>query len=370
MVEPPGGLRPRDGQALIYLANVRTGSSHTIAALAEAVGSHRLFHLTGGDPGAPGTIEDFQRVADTGQHRVFAGHFPFGVHRMVGRPCVYVTAVRDPVDRVLSQYTSIRESFDGTPDIRRWLAAFPEANNGMVRRLSGVTQVPGRTIPFNALNGCWESAEPLTLMAADLRRAVGFLDAHFAAVLLVERQAESLVLLERITGLRPLFTIRPQNTNRSHRPVKRRDVAPDIIDEIAARNRLDACLYRLCRRRFQARVSEQGEAFRADAEVMSNTLGIVAAAGARSDGSPAHRVLASLWSAINEWIAAGDVAMAVAVLRRFLARRDVGQAFCDAGLRLIADLGQITALDEELAAYRRRFGDEKIVAILKRVGRL
>ena len=78
--------------------------------------------------------------------RCFAGHFPYGLHRHISRPCVYATMLRKPVDRVVSLYKFI-QSFKG----HRWhnmarkmsleefvtQSSMADARNGMTRWLSG-----------------------------------------------------------------------------------------------------------------------------------------------------------------------------------------------------------------------------------------
>jgi len=55
-------------------------------------------------------IHTEQIVKDAGHHQrpkdVVMGHFPYGIHHFIGRPCVYVTMLRDPVDRSISGYFS------------------------------------------------------------------------------------------------------------------------------------------------------------------------------------------------------------------------------------------------------------------------
>src|SRR5438132_5483132 len=36
--------------------------------------------------------------------RVFKGHMPFGLHRRLPQPATYITVLRDPVERVISEY--------------------------------------------------------------------------------------------------------------------------------------------------------------------------------------------------------------------------------------------------------------------------
>lgn len=108
---------------------------------------------------------------------VYAGHFPFGLHEWLTRPCYYMAMVRDPLDRILSLYRysmqyrafirsekkrlacSYDELFerrvvaDFYRDFMPWVKGEPtisgflrcrsaELDNGMVRRFSGVGLEP------------------------------------------------------------------------------------------------------------------------------------------------------------------------------------------------------------------------------------
>ena len=105
--------------------------------------------------------------------RVYAGHFPFGLHQWLSRPSCYMAIVRKPLDRILSLYyytiqyrasirlarketgQTIQQLFDnriatdfyvdfipwinGEQTLSRFLRCIsPELDNGMVRRFSGI----------------------------------------------------------------------------------------------------------------------------------------------------------------------------------------------------------------------------------------
>jgi len=48
-----------------------------------------------------------------------AGHFHYGIHQYVNRPCRYITIIRDPVDRVISLEAHIRRTV-GDPIHELW----------------------------------------------------------------------------------------------------------------------------------------------------------------------------------------------------------------------------------------------------------
>lgn len=49
-----------------------------------------------------------QMIENVNKMKCLIGHFPFGIHVYVKRPCTYITMLRNPVDRVISLYNYFR----------------------------------------------------------------------------------------------------------------------------------------------------------------------------------------------------------------------------------------------------------------------
>lgn len=71
--------------------------------------------------------------------RAVVGHFHFGLHRHVERPCRYVTMLRDPVDRMLSLHRHMQRHYHLDMGLEEFISSPPmrEADNGQTRRLAG-----------------------------------------------------------------------------------------------------------------------------------------------------------------------------------------------------------------------------------------
>lgn len=80
---------------------------------------------------------------ETREKAAWYGHFHFGLHSHIGRPVKYITILREPVERILSEYkrNRYRERYGWTPlDLVRSddkNAIVLAGNNLMVRMLSG-----------------------------------------------------------------------------------------------------------------------------------------------------------------------------------------------------------------------------------------
>jgi hypothetical protein len=156
---------------LIFTHIPKTGGMSMFAGMAEQYGMEiadmydmsAYYH-------EPAPVEAL--LTDTDKH-IYAGHFPFGLHEWLSRPCCYMAIVRKPLERIISLYhysiqyrdlvlntrketgQSLQELFDNrtVPDFyldflpwikgEQTLAGFlrclsPELDNGMVRRFSGI----------------------------------------------------------------------------------------------------------------------------------------------------------------------------------------------------------------------------------------
>ncbi len=151
------------------------------------------------------------------------GHFWFGLHEHVSRPSVYVTALRNPVERVLSlyYYTRLQDSIS----LDQFVAEppFREIDNDQTRRIAGVDPEIGECTP-----------EMLATAKENLRR--------FAVVGTIERLDDTLALLRRRFGWRSPFVSEPRNVNPDRPPLSTLPAA--TVAAIRARNELDWELWR------------------------------------------------------------------------------------------------------------------------------
>jgi hypothetical protein len=114
-----------------------------------------------GERDLPGRMDSTGRALSANVSAV-TGHFPFGLHRYVSRACVYVTLLRDPVERIVSLYQHFLTWGDDSHCVRRRRltlqqfvgeASCPELCNGQTRRLAGLPAPgpPGRALLDTAM---------------------------------------------------------------------------------------------------------------------------------------------------------------------------------------------------------------------------
>lgn len=199
--------------------------------------SHRIVDLLALTPGTRDGL------------RYVGGHFSYGFHNRLTRPCRYVTMLRDPADLLVSCYHYILRCqyqpdhgplVDGKVTFAQWLSRewLGHIDNHQLR----------------CLLGKWP-LEPIT--RADLDMAKRLLADGFAAFGLVERFDESMLFFQDAFGWGvPTYT---------KRNVYRRDHDTDVLTpearELVARHHAMSCeLLEFARRLFDERVRAAGEA--------------------------------------------------------------------------------------------------------------
>lgn len=178
---------------------------------------------------------------DRARLRLVEGHMYYGVHELLPRPCVYMTMLREPVERVLSYYSHIRSREDHFLHetardlslgacIERGLTV--ELDNFMVRALSSLGHV---NVPVGGVTrGMLEEAK-----------------AHLEGMVvgLTERFEESLAMFAARLGWRRAAAGR---ANVSASRVRREQLARSELEAVEACNALDAELYAYGRELFEA----------------------------------------------------------------------------------------------------------------------
>ncbi|MDZ7839802.1 MAG: sulfotransferase family 2 domain-containing protein [Gammaproteobacteria bacterium] len=202
------------------------------------------------------------------------GHMSYGLHEFVPGPSTYVTLLREPIRRALSDYHYVT-STPGHPihehvkDLS--LVEYFESgitgqlSNGQVRLLSGDHLPEDRGVPSNR-----------RMERADLERARANLEDNFTAVGVQERFDETLLLFRRRLGWRWPFYVRENVTSR---PYRREDIPDEDLARVRELNLLDIELYDIVRHMFDRVVAAEGGAFARDLaafRVLNRAWGILA----------------------------------------------------------------------------------------------
>jgi hypothetical protein len=228
-------------QKVVIFLHVPKASGTTLSTIVERQYTPAAVRRTDPDHRAFRARLQAQSDAEKADIQCVLGHMVFGLHRYLPRPAVYITMLRDPVDRLISHYAYVLR----TPEHylhrevvsrRLTLAEYAdsgltsELNDGQVRLLSGwddAEEIPCGRVPRAMLEAAKEN----------LRR-------HFAAFGVTERFDATLLLFRQRLGWRHVYHV-PHNVGRG-RP-RRADVPPEAIRSIESHNALDRELYRWAR---------------------------------------------------------------------------------------------------------------------------
>ncbi len=203
-------------------------------------------------------VERFQAFPETqrAQFRLLKGHVLFGLHRHVPRHCTYITLLRDPVERVISQYYYAKHRPEHYLYERLKLSNMtlyeyaaqrvtPESMNQQTAMLAGVRFATAEAEP---------TREILELARHNVQK-------HFRVVGLVEHFDTSLLLMQRAFGWRKPWYLR-ENVTRE-KPLHA-EIEPRTRELLAERNALDLELYAFARELFAAQCRAYGDSLARD----------------------------------------------------------------------------------------------------------
>lgn len=243
----------RDQRTLLFLHLGKTGGS-TLHRIAERqYPQDRIFSLKGRETHA--ALERLIDLPEEEKSRLLlvSGHIHYGVHEHMPQECVYITVVRDPVERIISHYYYVLSKPDHhlyatvkrrKLSLREYVESgiSVELDNGQTRLLAGAD---GRTIPFGECE-----PELLERACAHLKK--------FAVVGLTERFDETVLLLQRELGWKlPLFIQR----NVTHSRPRATEIDDGTLQAIRERNELDMAMYEYVCTEFASRIVAEGVPF-------------------------------------------------------------------------------------------------------------
>jgi len=173
--------------------------------------------------------------------RVFKGHMPFGLHKILPQPATYITVMRGAVERVISAYYFM-SNYKLHPNYWKFRREDWTLEDFVQRS-------PRENVQTKMIAGA-DYDEPCT--AEILAKAKENLQ-YFSVVGLTERFEESLALMKLRFGWK-IESYSSFNLTRT-RP-KKRDLPQSTLDLIAERNRFDIELYECAAKLFEEAIDK------------------------------------------------------------------------------------------------------------------
>ena len=187
-----------------------------------------------------------EAIARAHDSHAVSGKLPFGIRDRLPAGSRFVTLLRDPVERTLSQYNLLAttvKTLPGDGSLEAVLAAGDLIYDNLQTRMLSDAPEPIGEVDEQMLEEAKEN-----------------LRSGFAAFGIVERFDESLVLLAEPLGIESLLYVQERVSDRD----RGADVAPAALRAAQGANEIDAELYRFAVDLFDQRVAEQGAEFHVD----------------------------------------------------------------------------------------------------------
>ncbi|HEY7209894.1 MAG TPA: DUF4118 domain-containing protein [Bryobacteraceae bacterium] len=237
-VRTPPATAPRLQQAVLFVHISKTAGTAFREAIAENYKQSEIAYVY---PDPPGMLCGELSLLPLEQRRGFrlvAGHFQYGIHNFFPQDSVYVTIVREPVARIVSEHRYLLEKRGGEMELGSAAASLTQIlerqatlnlDNLLVRCFSGINE---RDLPVGAVNeGVYE------LALEHLRKEFCFVGHQ-------ERLAEAYAALQHKFGWKPRATFERVNVTRVGNEAEY-EPARAAIEE---HNRWDVKLYaEICR---------------------------------------------------------------------------------------------------------------------------
>lgn len=162
------------------------------------------------------------------------GHNPFGFHTYFSRPFTYITILRDPIDRIISEYYYLVEQPMHDVYISKQIQ---EKNMNLEDYVTSLDE----KIQLRTMNMQTRYASGVdSPKYVDLEKAKENLNKYFSVVGITEMFDESLYFIMKETGR---GGVSYQKTNITKRRPKKDDLPKGLIDKIKNTNQLDIELY-------------------------------------------------------------------------------------------------------------------------------
>ena len=180
------------------------------------------------------------RLANKESIKVIHGHFPFGWHNYFSKQAKYISFLREPINRVVSDYFYNREfseghnhSFASKMTMEEYLNCdqLLDMDNGQTRYIAGDYSTP--------FGQCSEEM---------LSKAKKNIDSMFLFVGLTEKFDESLVFINHYLGWKKIYYTNKNVTQNKPRPST---LTPQQKDIIQLRNKFDVELYQYINTQFE-----------------------------------------------------------------------------------------------------------------------
>lgn len=207
-------------------------------------------------------IDDFKQLTKSQKEkiRLLKGHMYFGLHEFFPQQSIYITVMRDPVERVISHYYYVlskpcNQLYQQVTSQNISLKDF--VSSGMCLHTDN-----GQTRLLSTLGASTSYGQCSTEMLESAKKNI---QEHFAVVGLAEKFDETLILLQtKFQWKIPIYS--KQNTTKN-RPSKE-DIPRDALKIIENYNEVDTELYKYVKEIFNEQINQQMPFFKRELKTL------------------------------------------------------------------------------------------------------
>ncbi|NJN85066.1 MAG: sulfotransferase family protein [Leptolyngbyaceae cyanobacterium SL_7_1] len=185
-------------------------------------------------------------------YKLLRGHFYYYVYKFLPQKPVYITMLRDPIERVISGYEFMRRHRPSRPE------GLPTHEKALTMSLKeyvcdpsvpGITNAQTRHLSMNLYKELSDDLNhPKWLESAKENLE------EFAFVGVTERFDNAMALLAYVFGWNPLLEY--QNLMVAPKRLRQESLSADVIEAIAERNQLDIALYQFAKEKFNVQYDQ------------------------------------------------------------------------------------------------------------------
>lgn len=186
---------------------------------------------------------------DLAQYRLFRGHFFYDTGSLLSLELVYITLLRNPIERVISDYEFMRRCVPSRVEgMRNHRKALTMSLKEYVNDPENLSMANSQTRHLSL--GAYKDSPEQWLEVAKQN-----LTEKFACVGIVEQFQDSMALLSYTFGWNPLAEYQNLMVAPPKR-LKQEQIEPEVLEAIASRNALDIALYDYAKKQFESRYAQ------------------------------------------------------------------------------------------------------------------
>lgn len=231
-------MRAINTEPLIIFNHIhKTGGSYFRKAIIEANISPE--HIYRHD----GNLRKFMIDMNKKDYKVVAGHIPYGLHHFTVRPVHYITFLREPIDRAISQYFFLRSpnallygkpifyDYANSVSLKEYYQD-PRFHNWQTRFIAGFIS-----------NKIYPIFQTPLLNKIILNRAIKNISCHYYGIVVKENYEQSLQILQSKLGWNKRNKVERKKLRITDNKPRLEDIDQETISVIRKANTLDIEIY-------------------------------------------------------------------------------------------------------------------------------